>query len=151
MKDTCKVQTLRINNDITRKFIRYLIVGGFAAFIDITTFYILSSIINLNYILANTISFTAGLLCNFYLSCKWVFNKESKYPLKDFIIFSLIGVIGLLLSNLILVLLLRSYVFRSMFLFEQTNLSEVVAKGISIVIVLIWNFTIRKIIIFDRI
>lgn len=120
------------------QLLRYTIVGGISFVVDYALLYILTAWFGLYYILSATLSFAAGLTTNYLISIKWVFKRSKlKNRTAEFIIYAIVGVIGLLLNNLLL------YIFTDWLLLHYM-LSKLVAAAI----VLIWNFTGRKIILF---
>lgn len=131
------------------QFLRYSIVGGIAALIDIALFYIFANILLFNHLSANTTSFTAGLLVNYCLSRNWVFNSHSRRFLRDFLLFAVIGVVGLLLSNLILFLLIDAGLLSRILRFWSSNSIKLAAKLTAVFIVLFWNFIARKKLVFS--
>lgn len=117
------------------QFFRYLFVGGFAAIVNISLLYILTDICNIYYLVSNVFSFTIGLVVNYLLSKLIVFqNKTIISKKKEFIIYALIGVIGLGLDSLLL-----SFFTKTMSIYYM--LSKIVSTGC----VFIWNFCARKI------
>lgn len=129
------------------EFARYLVVGGTAALLDWGTFYL-----SYNYIfagmgswqltLATAAGFIAGLILNYILSLVWVFksakeNNKGK-TVSAFMIFTVIGVIGLLLTE-------AGMHFGCMLAGEKYYmLVRIFVTGV----VLIWNYAARKIFIF---
>ena len=117
------------------QFIRYVFVGGIAAVVNIGTLYLLTDLLSLYYILSNVIAFTLGLIVNYVLSKKVVFTKEvgiSKY--KEFIIYTIIGVLGLLFDTLFL------WIFT-----DKMSIFYMLSKILSTILVFIWNFGARKV------
>lgn len=118
------------------QFLRYLFVGGISTLIDIAIFYIFNSMIYLDhYLFAQTAGFLAGLALNYLLSIKWVFQGGGNI-IREFTLFAIIGIGGLLLSYLILWLLID--------FFDLTNYENMLAKSIAVILVLVWNFGMRK-------
>lgn len=121
------------------QLLKYSVVGGIAFFIDFGTLYFFV-LIGINYLISAAIAFLAGLIVNYLLSTKWVFDSRrianKKY---EFIIFGIIGVIGLLLNEVVI------YVATEI-LYMNLLFSKIAAT----VIVFIWNFAARKKILFDR-
>ena len=118
---------------IIKQFIKYFGVGLLAAVVNITSLYILSSIFLINYLLANIISFILGLIINYLLSKKYVFKDKSLNKILEFIIYGVIGVIGLGIDTLCL------WLFT-----EKVNFYYMISKIISTGITFIWNFLARK-------
>ena len=127
------------------EFLRYIVIGGSAFVIDVATMYIFKEFVfRGNYVyLAVFIGYTVGLIYNFFFSCKWVFtNGFSKIKGKElsaFIIFTIIGILGLIFTELLMKLFVGIL-----------GIYYVFAKIITGAIVMFWNYIARKIIIFDK-
>ena len=80
--------------------------------------------------------FIAGLLTNFALSCWFVFSKAKNTRREEFVTFTIIGVIGLLIN----------YGIVSLFSWVLTTegVGFYVAKIIATVVTFLWNFIARK-------
>jgi len=123
---------------IHSEFFRYLIVGGIAFVLDFTTLYLLVTLISWHYLIANVFAFLVGLGVNYFLSITWVFKtRKQEKKSKEFIIFALIGCVGLLINELVL-----------WFGNDVLLISLMVSKLIATVVVFAWNFVIRKIVLF---
>ena len=145
---------------------RFLLVGGTATVVDYAVFYLFrqcllpQSLMNgntwnsISLIIATAFGFCAGLLVNWILSVKFVFravkNKEEAHSTKGFAIFSVIGLIGLGLTELGVVLLVS--IFPEITLFGRTVFllpwEEWLAKIIMTCIVLVFNYVGRKLFVF---
>ena len=145
---------------------RFLLVGGTATVVDYAIFYLFRQWLLpstlfagavwdvCSLILATAFGFCAGLLVNWVLSVKFVFravkNEEEAHSKKGFLIFTVIGVIGLALTELGMVLLVA--VFPEITLFGVTEFllpwEEWLAKAIMTCIVLVFNYIGRKIFVF---
>ena len=137
------------SNSLIVQFFRYGIVGGIASAVDISVFYIAVNLADINHLIANTLSFSFGLIVNYFLSREWVFNKKKHNARKDFLLFAVIGVLGLLLSNLILFILIDCNVLYKLLPVLDSNLTKLTAKLIAVFVVLFWNFIARKKIVFN--
>ena len=120
------------------QFVRYFFVGGFAFVVDFGLLYILTEYARLHYLLSATLSFIAGLLVNYIISCLWVF-KGSKFKnrLVEFLFFAAIGVVGLALNDTLIWLFTDCIGTHYMF-------SKIVAAAM----VYLWNFFARKYLVF---
>ncbi len=117
---------------------RYGFVGGAAFVVDYGALYALTEFAGLHYLLSATISFILGLTVNYLLSISWVFNNgKLSNRLLEFLVFALIGVIGLGLNTLIM------YVST-----DLLSIHYMISKIISTILVFFWNFFARKIILF---
>lgn len=130
------------------QFLRYAIVGGISAVADISVFSLTANVFGINPLAANTISFTLGLLINYFLSRQWVFNRKSHEFKRDFLLFAAIGLIGLLISNLIIYILIDKKLMYSILYFLSDSMIKTSSKVIATFIVLFWNFFARKKIVF---
>ena len=123
-----------LNKNFIIQFIKYFGIGLIAAIINILSLYLLSTIFKINYIIANIISFTLGLTTNYILSKKYVFINNNLNKLLEFIIYGLIGIIGLGIDTLFLWLFTDKFKIYYM-------ISKIISTGITF----IWNFLARKI------
>lgn len=124
------------------QFIRYFFVGGVAAVINIGLLFVFTEICNINYVISNIIAFIFGLVVNYCLSKKLVFtNDNSINKVFEFIIYAVIGVLGLGIDTLML------WIFTDKF-----KIYYMLSKIISTIITFVWNFVARKLLykIFDK-
>ncbi|MCP9610545.1 GtrA family protein [Coprobacter tertius] len=119
---------------------RYTIVGGISFGVDVGLLYILTDFLHLFYILSATISFIVGLWINYYLSSLWVF-EDSKFTNKkiEFLLYALIGFIGLGFNNLFL------WVFT-----HFLHIYYLWSKVLAAILVYMWNFLARKYFLYDN-
>ena len=133
----CDVLHLKFN-DKTRKLLiqifKFTIVGGIATVIDFVFLYIFREFCHFPVLVSNTLSFCISVIYNYIASVKWVFdvNKE-KDAKKQFIIFIIFSVLGLLLNNLIMWITV-----------EFLSIYYLLAKIIATAIVMVFNFVTRK-------
>jgi putative flippase GtrA len=119
---------------------RYTWVGGISFIIDYLTLYILTECLALNYLLSAAVAFILGLTTNYVLSTLWVFSDNRfKNKYSEFILFAIIGTIGLGLNEFIIYLCC-----------EYFNIYYMISKLISTLIVFFWNFFVRKYILFTK-
>lgn len=118
------------------QFLRYFFVGGSAAIVDLLVFAVLVEYLDIHYLLAALIAYMFGLAWNHIICLLWVF--QSKHGrLKEVVMVVLIAFGGLFWTELILFGLV-----------DLGGMQEIIAKMISQVIVLVWNFGMRKIYVF---
>ncbi len=123
-----------MNKDLFNKIIRFSIVGGIATLIDFIFLYIFKEFLNMDVIIANTLSFIISVTYNYIASIVWVFdiNKEKNKKIQ-FILFILFSIFGLVLNNIIL------YILTDIF-----NMYYLISKVVATFIVMIFNFITRK-------
>jgi putative flippase GtrA len=128
------------HNAIYGEIFRYLIIGGTAFLFDYGTLMLLNKVVGMNYLIAATIAFSTGIAVNYLGSIFFVFKVRSLHNVHiERAVFLLIGIIGLLINDGML------------FLLTGTLLIPVeYSKLITQVVVLFWNFTARKIILFTE-
>ncbi len=123
---------------IAKEFSRYTLVGGLAFIVDFGLLYILTEWGGLHYLLSATIAFTVGLIVNYALSILWVFAYRScKDNRLEFVLFSIVGVGGIVLTDVSMAVL-------TPLLYGNYLL----AKGITAILVLLWNFFLRRQLLF---
>ena len=117
------------------QFFRYLFVGGIAALVNIGMLYVFTDLVNLYYVISNVLAFTLGLAVNYILSKKFVFQGETSInKANEFMIYAIIGVIGLVLDTFLI------WTFT-----EKLKIYYMISKIISTAMVFIWNFGARKV------
>lgn len=116
------------------QFLRYGFVSVVALAVDFGGLVGLKEYGHINYLVAATISFIGGLIVNYLLSAYWVFHSSKLLNRKhEFVLFAVIGLVGLGLTDLILWILTSGL-----------GLYYVLSKAIATVIVYFWNFGARK-------
>ncbi len=142
---------------------RFLLVGGTATVVDYFVFWLSKKLLlptaawwqPFPLIVAIALGFCAGLLVNWLLSVTFVFrqvtDKEAARSRKSFLLFTIIGVIGLLITELGVLGLVAIFPKFSLFGVSElggTTWAEWLAKIIMTCIVLVWNYLGRKILVF---
>jgi putative flippase GtrA len=119
-------------NRMELQFIRYGMVVAIAAPIDLGGYIILKQ--HMNYVLAATISFSISLVVNYFLSVRWVWtNDTGRQRHIDVIVFFVIGIVGLVLTDLVL-----------WGLTEFAHINSVVSKLCALMVVFFWSFCARR-------
>lgn len=120
---------------------RYLFTGGLAFVVDFGLFALCLYVLEWHYLLANLVGLVAGLVLNYALSVAWVFTacerKLEKRKTAEFLVFALVGFIGVGLNELLMLLMVDVFEWQ-----------EMLSKMIAAAIVLMWNFGGRKLILF---
>ncbi|MDE7074494.1 MAG: GtrA family protein, partial [Odoribacter sp.] len=96
---------LTATNDTLVQLFRYTLVGGGAFAVDFFLLWYLTEVGGFNYLLSATLSFMAGLAVNYLIATHWVFRKDVavlRNKWAEFLVFLLIGLVGLGLNDLIL-------------------------------------------------
>ena len=122
------------------QFIRYVVVGAVATAVDFATLMLLVEAAGIHYLLANACGFTTGLVTNYLLSVRWVFScRTAESRMAEFLIFAAVGVVGLGISE--------GCMYLGVDIF---GLDYRAAKAASVVCTLVWNFAVRRLLLFRR-
>ena len=130
----------RVNlNNKTKKLLlqifKFYVVGGIAFIIDYSIMVICRELFHYSILLSAFLGFTISVIYNYLASVKWVFNvNEEKSKTKNFIIFIIFSIMGLVLTELIM-----------WFGCDIINVNYLIVKIIATIIVMIFNFITRKI------
>ena len=119
------------------QFLRYFFVGGSAAVVDLLIFTILVRYVDLHYILAAFIAYMCGLIWNHVLCVVWIFESKHQRMRELLTVFG-IALGGLLWTWLILYIAIT-----------LLGIDSVISKMISQILVLFWNFSMRKFYVFQ--
>ena len=131
---------------LLQEFSRYVLVGGTAFVVDISLLYVFKNYVFYNFAesgvyISTALGFISGLIYNYILSLTFVFeNAKAQNKGKTigaFIVFLLIGMVGLLLTEI------GMYIGIQLFAINYLVVKTLVAAVVSI-----WNYGMRKILIF---
>ena len=121
-------------------------MGGTAFLVDFSTLYLLKTYVfghmgDTGVYLATGIAFIVGLIYNYILSLIWVFKSAKERnkgkTLGAFLLFAVIGIIGLLLTE------------GGMYVgYDLLHIDPMIVKIFVAAVVLIWNYAGRKLLIF---
>ena len=115
----------------------YLIVGALATVVEWGTFYILNAKLCVYYMLATALSFIASTFANWIFGRFILFRNSSQSKIKELAKIYTVSIAGLLMN------LLLMYLF-----IEKLNFWEMYSKIFATGIVFVWNFLIRKLLIY---
>lgn len=133
---------------LIKEFLRYVVVGGISFLADFGTLTVFEEFVftqktDWQIFVSTAAGFIVGLVVNYILSLLFVFrssdNKSSGKSVGGFLIFALVGIIGLGITEGLMHLGVNILHFHYM-------LTKIVTAGI----VLVWNYLGRKILIFNR-
>lgn len=124
---------------LTQEFVGYLGASVAALALDVGVLWGLTHLMDTNYLLASAIGYCTGAVLHYILSVKLVFGaRRVESPRLEFVLFSAIGVIGLIATQLVLKLFVDA-------LHTDVMIGKVFAVGVSFVL----NFTVRKAVLFS--
>ena len=123
-------------NGTIRQLSLYVIVGGIATIVEWICFYIFNGKGEINYLAATTLAFIISTFAN-WLAGKLILFKEWNNILLELVKIYVTSIAGLGF-NLILMWIMV----------EQIGLKEMLSKIIATGLVFMWNFLVRKLIIY---
>lgn len=158
----------RLGNKITEflnthktiaEILRFIIVGGIATIVDMFTMgvvmYLMERSIYPSFInvfinsptpstfatiMGTSVGFVVGLIVNYILSILFVFNeKGNSRTVKGFVVFTVLSVIGLIIN------IIGTYIG-----FDLLHLNQWLVKIIMIIIVLIYNYISKRLVLFKK-
>ena len=115
----------------------YLIVGGIATVVEWGTFYVLNTSLSLHYSLSTVLAFVLSTLANWLFGRLILFKSTKQNTAHELLKIYAVSIIGLLLNLAIMFIAI-----------EKIGIQEMVSKIIATGIVFVWNFLIRKLVIY---
>jgi len=125
---------------LLKEAIRYFIASAVALAVDAGTYIAMIRLGGVHYLIAGPSGFLLGLVTIYVLSVRWVFHQRRLVSRRsEFVIFTLIGVFGLLVNEAVLYVCVAWLSF-----------SPELAKLVSAGIVFCCNFLGRKLLLFTQ-
>lgn len=116
------------------QLIKFGIVGVIAAVIDFGTLMLLKEVLHLDVLVASAMAFSLSVIANYILSMLFVFKGSENGKVKEFILFVLLSIGGLLLNQFIM------WVGT-----EMLTVYYIWVKMFACIFVPVYNFVTRKI------
>jgi putative flippase GtrA len=116
------------------KLLKYFIVGGVAAFVDVGGFLWLTGPIRAHWFAASCASFIVATFANYVLSVTFVFESGARFRRHHEIgLVFLVSLVGLACNQIVLGLMI-----------EKIGASQIVAKFVATSAVFFWNYGARR-------
>ena len=123
-----------MSKKLINQILKFGVVGGLAFLIDYAVLFVCKEFIGLDVLLSAGISFTVSVIFNYIASVKWVFDvNEDNDPKKNFIIFIVLSIVGLILTEIIMWIGT-----------DLIHINYLIVKIIATAIVMVFNFVTRK-------
>lgn len=130
---------LKPTESLIGQLLRYAIVGGLAFVVDFGALWGLTEFAGVHYLASAALAFLLGLVTNYLLSIRWVFNTRGiENRTLEFALFAIIGILGLLANEIIMWAAT-----------EKAGVPYLFSKVLSTGFVFVWNFGVRKLLLFD--
>lgn len=121
------------------EMMRFIIVGAITFVVDYGLLYICTEYIGLYYMYSTAIAFIAAVIFNYWLCVIYVFVNVRRQTSKQAILFVGSSVVGLGLNQICM-----------WFLVEVFGIYYMLAKIISIIIVMAWNYIMKRKAVLDK-
>ena len=116
------------------QLIKFGIVGVIATLIDLAVLMVLKEILDVDVLYASAVAFSVSVIANYILSMLFVFESSGNSKVKEFLVFVVLSIGGLLLNQFIM--WIGTKIMTAYYLW---------AKVFALVFVPIYNFITRKI------
>ena len=116
------------------QLIKFGIVGVIATLIDLAVLMVLKEILDVDVLAASAVAFSVSVIANYILSMLFVFKSRGNSKVKEFLVFVILSIGGLLINQFIM--WIGTEIMTAYYLW---------AKAFALVFVPIYNFITRKI------
>jgi putative flippase GtrA len=127
------VKNLLKGSGLHVQLIRYTIIAGIGLVADFGIVITFKQILGLYYLIGICCGFIVGLILTYILGNKYVFGDPKADRRKVFILFVIIGLVGLGILSLL-----------EWILTSKLELNYILSKALSTIVVFAWNFIARK-------
>lgn len=122
------------------QLIKFGIVGGISTLLDYGLMLLFAEVFDIFYLLSSTLSYSISLVFNYVASMRYVFRgREDMNKLKEFLIFTVLCLMGLGINQLVLWLIV-----------EYAGIDYRISKIGATAVVMIWNFVTRKLFLEEK-
>ena len=123
------------------EFSRYLLAGSLTFLMDFLTLILLTEFAGFNYLWSNLVGVFVGIVVSYFLCIKWVFlNRRYNQVALELPLFVMTCLVGVLLNELMLWLLV-----------EFGDIYYLTSKVIVTAVVFVFNFLLKKTLLFRKI
>ena len=116
------------------QLIKFGVVGVIAALIDLAVLMLLKEFMHVDVLVASAVAFSVSVIANYILSMLFVFKSRGNSKVKEFLLFVILSIGGLLLNQFIM--WIGTEIMTAYYLW---------VKAFALVFVPIYNFVTRKI------
>jgi len=121
------------------QIIKFAIAGASGAVVELGLYTLLVGFFSVHYLTANILSIVTGILVNYVISQKWVFESGRYQPRAEFVAFCVVSAITIAFNQTIVWLLV-----------DFGELHNVLSKVIAILTVAVFNFFAKKYLVFKN-
>ena len=122
------------------RILRYFVVGGVAATVDIGFFFLFAKLARFNYLIVAPLGFVLATWVNYELSVRHVFRSGVRFSRgREILLVYVVSVVGLLINQAVLYVLV-----------EEVGAELMLAKFAATATVFFWNYGMRNHYVFAR-
>lgn len=132
-----------IKRILNKETISYVIFGILTTIVNLISYYFFSSIININYLISNTISWIISVVFAYITNKFYVFDSKDKR--KDVMVKEFIKFVNCRLTSGVIEILLL------FLLVDMMKVNDIISKLAIGVIVVVLNFIFSKIFVFQKV
>lgn len=132
-----------IRRILNKETISYVIFGILTTIVNLISYYFFSNIININYLISNTISWIISVVFAYITNKFYVFNSKDKK--KDVMVKEFIKFVNCRLTSGVIEILLL------FLLVDMMKVNDIISKLAIGVIVVVLNFIFSKIFVFQKV
>ena len=116
------------------RILRYFVVGGVAATVDIGFFFLFAKLAGFNYLVVAPLGFVLATWVNYQLSIRHVFRSGARFSRgREILLVYAVSAIGLLINQAVLYVLV-----------DRVGAELMLAKFTATVTVFFWNYAMRN-------
>jgi putative flippase GtrA len=134
-----KIRQMIAENPLFAQLFRFGVLGVASVIAEFSLLFFLKDYIGLDLMIANRIAFGIVLLANYWVSRAWVFGSGTHSNQIEFLIFVGVSLVGLAINELLLPQLVYGI-----------KLDEHLSKLLTIGVVVIWNFIMKRLVVFKK-
>ena len=123
-------------NNVLFQFVQYFFVGLLATIVEWMGFYSFNELLGLNYLLATALAFFFSTFANWGFG-RLIMFKGTGNLVKEILKIYVVSIMGLIMNLVIMYVLVDAFLFKEM-------ISKIITTGI----VFVWNFLIRKLLVY---
>ena len=128
---------------LIEQMLKFGVVGCSAFLIDTAVFWVLIRMCDINSYVSLALAFVVSLLYNYILSIKWVFAPKRSNSTKTIVVFTVLSLIGLLLTEVLYGIIINAFM-NYIHNMNHVDYYELISKVVASFIVMVYNFVTRK-------
>lgn len=122
------------------RVVRYLVVGGFAAIVDLSIFSYLNIYFGFDIFWASITSFIFAVIANYYMGILLAFDSKVRFKRhEEFMLVCLVSASGLIFN-----------IGTTYLLFYFGGINAIIAKTVAAIPTFLWNYILRRNFIFKK-